>query len=207
MDSGSMNFLKSNYKNIIYSLLILGVGFGVGYYMKKKPSSKFASEAPVAEWKTAILKDTEGRSVHPAELPGNLFVVYFGFSHCPDMCPMALNDIENAFTSLKEDSKNVTPVFITIDPERDTPEVLRKYISHFPGKELVALTGGKDQIGELQKGFGVFSQKTQNPQASGEYGMDHTLFIYLVDKTGNVLRAYPTGIKGEELAKEIKELL
>ncbi|TGL61658.1 SCO family protein [Leptospira sarikeiensis] len=202
-----MNFLKSNYKNLILSLLVLGTGFGVGYYLKGKPKATFASETPVLEWKTAILKDTEGKEIRPYELPGNLFVVYFGFSHCPDMCPMALNDIENAFHILKEDSKNITPIFVTVDPERDTPEVLRKYIERFPGKELVALTGSKEQIENLQKGFGVFSQKTAIPRGNGEYGVDHSLFIYLVDTTGNILRAYPTGIKGEELAKEIRELL
>ncbi|TGK05637.1 SCO family protein [Leptospira langatensis] len=197
-----------NYKKIILYLLVLVVGLGIGLGIQKYfKKTEYALEYPVQEWKTAVLKDTEGKDIRPSELNGNLFVVYFGFSHCPDMCPMALMDIENAFRILGEDSKTVTPVFITVDPERDTPEVLRNYISRFPGKELVALTGGKAKLEELQKGFGVFSQKVQNPAQAGGYGVDHSLFIYLVNKSGMILRAYPTGIKGPELAEEIRKLL
>ncbi len=196
-----------NQKKILLSIFFLALCLGIGFYFGKfYKKQRAASVNPVEEWKTAQLKDTSNRSLKLSELDGKLFVVYFGFSHCPDMCPMALNDIEDSFKLLGDDSEKATPIFITVDPERDTPEVLGKYIERFPGKKLVALTGGKDQIESLQKGFGAFSQKVKVDSLSDGYGVDHTLFIYLVDKTGNILRAFPTGIKGEELAKEIREV-
>ncbi|EPG67711.1 SCO family protein [Leptospira wolffii] len=192
----------------VFPVGILVLGLVAGYFGRKfSQDGNFASSDPVPEWKTAVLKDTSGKDVRLGELPGNIFVLYFGFSHCPDMCPMALTDIEKAFSLLGNDAQNAKPIFITVDPERDTPEVLRKYVERFPGKDLEALTGTKEEIEGLQKGFGSFSRKVQAPNAPDGYGVDHSLFIYLVDREGRILKAFPTGIKGEELAEEIRKVL
>lgn len=197
-----------NIKNLIIPVSILLVGLAIGYsYKKYTAANSYASSEPVSEWKTVSLKNTSGKELRLADLEGEVFVVYFGFSHCPDMCPMALTDIEKAFSLLGKDGEKAKPVFITIDPERDTPELLRKYVERFPGKELEALTGPKDQVASLQKGFGSFSRKVASPNAPDGYGLDHSLFIYLVHRDGRILKAFPTGIKGEELAGEIRDLL
>ncbi|EPG76061.1 SCO1/SenC [Leptospira fainei serovar Hurstbridge str. BUT 6] len=193
-----------NLKKIIIGFIVLFTGVMVGLaprFFKRKPA--FASDSPIAEWKTISLKNTEGKETVLSGLKGDIFVVYFGFSHCPDMCPLAIEEIGAALKGLRGFSDRVTPVFISVDPERDSPEILKKYVSTFPGNSLVALTGSKKDIDSLQSGFGVVSRKVILPSKAEGYGVDHTLLIYLIDKNGNILAAFPTGTNPEDLTKAI----
>ncbi|EQA36886.1 SCO1/SenC [Leptospira inadai serovar Lyme str. 10] len=193
-----------NLRKIIIGFIVVFAGVIIGLaprFFNRKQG--FASESPIAEWKTISLKDTEGKVTSLSGLKGDIFVVYFGFSHCPDMCPLAIEEIGSALKGLKDSSGRVRPVFISVDPERDSPEVLKKYVSTFPGNSLVALTGSKKDIDSLQLGFGVISKKVILPAKESGYGVDHTLLIYLVDKKGNILAAFPTGTNPEDLTKEI----
>ncbi|TGK17239.1 SCO family protein [Leptospira fluminis] len=200
---------RTDYYKILIGVAVVAVGIGVGflpsYFEKKK---EFAGEEPVIEWKTAIVKNSKGIETKLSGLEGKLFLVYFGFSHCPDLCPLALEEMGRAYRLLGPDSSRIVPVFVSIDPERDTPEVLEKYAEGFPDRALKAFTGGRDQIEALQRGFGVVSKKVPLPQGKvGGYGVDHTLVLYLVDRNGNILSAYPTGTSPEELSKGIRHWL
>ncbi|PJZ70386.1 hypothetical protein CH373_12120 [Leptospira perolatii] len=189
------------------SLLLFGFAigwFGVNYFKKSSDSS----EVFVPEWSSVKLTDQEGKDLVPSSLNGELFVVYFGFSHCPDMCPLALSDITIAYQNLNpQEQSKVRPVFISVDPERDTPEVMKKYVERFPGKALVAMTGKKQLLETMQIGFGARSKKVSAPSLEGGYSVDHTVLIYLVSKQGKILAAYPSGTSPEELRKGIISLL
>lgn len=161
----------------------------------------------VSEWSTSSLKDTNNQEIVLGKIPGKLKLVYFGFSHCPDMCPRALLDMSAAVQELGSLGKDLTPIFISVDPERDSPELLSKYIKQFPGKRLIALTGDKSRLDSLQSAFGAISKKVSAPQLEGGYTVDHTVFLYVVDEQNRIIATYPGNTDGKILAKEIRRFL
>ncbi|TGK31141.1 SCO family protein [Leptospira gomenensis] len=195
-------------KILVVSILILGVGIGFfGWKKFQSRSGEVRDPVVVNEWSSISLKNTEGKEVIPSEIPGKLKLVYFGFSHCPDMCPRALLDMSSAVRILGEKGNSLTPVFISVDPERDSPELLANYVKQFPGKRLLALTGEKSKLDRLQAAFGAVSKKVNNPQIEGGYTVDHTVFLYVMDDQNRIVAAYPGGTDGKILADEIRRFL
>jgi protein SCO1 len=195
-------------KEKILFILVLVLGIGIGFFGWKEWKS-VSKDAPVfvEEWSKASLKDTKNQEILLSAIPGKLKLVYFGFSHCPDMCPRALLDMSTAVKELGNDGNDLTPVFISVDPERDSPELLSKYVKQFPSERLVALTGDKNTLGVLQAAFGAVSKKVNNPSIEGGYTVDHTFFLYVVDEQSRILATFPGGIEGKALAKEIRRFL
>ncbi|RHX91152.1 photosynthetic protein synthase I [Leptospira yasudae] len=190
------------------SVLIFGIGLGFfGWKLWKSNLAVNQEPVLVEEWSTSVLKNTANSEVLLREIPGKLKLVYFGFSHCPDMCPRAILDMSAAVKELGEDGRNLTPVFISVDPERDSPELLAKYVKQFPGERLVALTGEKSKLDVLQNAFGAISKKVSNPQVAGGYTVDHTVFLYVLDDQSRILATFPGGTDGKTLAKDIKKFL
>ena len=132
------------------------------------------------------LVDQHGATRTDEDFRGRYMLTYFGFTHCPDTCPTALLKITNALEGLAEvdaaKAERVVPVFVSVDPERDTPEALRRYAEHFHPR-LVALTGALGELEELGRAYGVFFAKVPTGQP-GEYLMDHTGFVYLIGPDG-----------------------
>ncbi|AOP33657.1 photosynthetic protein synthase I [Leptospira tipperaryensis] len=195
-------------KEKILFILVLVLGIGIGFFGWKewKNASK---DAPVfvEEWSKTSLIDTKNQEVLLSDIPGKLKLVYFGFSHCPDMCPRALLDMSTAVKELGNDAKDLTPIFISVDPERDSPELLAKYVKQFPSERLVALTGEKNTLDVLQSAFGAVSKKVSNPSIEGGYTVDHTIFLYIVDEKSQILATFPGGMDGKLIAKEIRRFL
>lgn len=123
------------------------------------------------------------------------------------MCPRALLDMSATVRELGKDGKDLTPVFISVDPERDSPELLAKYVKQFPEERLVALTGQKSQLDSLQSAFGAVSKKVSAPQLEGGYTVDHTVFLYVLDDQSRILATFPGGTDGKTLAKDIRKFL
>ena len=142
------------------------------------------------------LTDHTGRLLHDTDLHGHLLVVYFGFTQCPEACPTTLSMLTRAMKLLGDKADQVTLVFITVDPERDTPAVLKEYLVNFD-KRIVGLTGTPQQIADLQKAYKVYSAKksTGNVSASSpadkNYTVDHSSYMYLMDREGNFLNVLP----------------
>jgi cytochrome oxidase Cu insertion factor (SCO1/SenC/PrrC family) len=138
------------------------------------------------------LVDQHGVTRTDKEFRGSFMLMYFGFTHCPDTCPTALLKITNALEELAEldaaKAERVAPVFVSVDPERDTPEALRRYVEHFHPR-LVALTGAPRELGELGRAYGVFFAKVPTGPP-GEYLMDHTGFVYLIGPDGKYLEHF-----------------
>ncbi|EMY15991.1 SCO1/SenC [Leptospira weilii str. Ecochallenge] len=161
----------------------------------------------IEKWYSSALKNTENLEIPLSSIPGKLKLVYFGFSHCPDMCPRAIIDMSAAVKELGEDGKNLTPVFISVDPERDSPELLAKYVKQFSEGRLVALTGEKSKLDSLQNAFGAVSKKVNVPQLEGGYTVDHTIFLYVLDDQSRILATFPGGTDGKTLAEGIRKFL
>jgi protein SCO1 len=150
------------------------------------------------------LVDQDGRARTQEDFKGHLTVLLFGFTHCPDLCPTTLSNLSEALDQLGEDRDRVQIAFITVDPERDTPEVLRDYVSGF-GPNFVGLTGEPVAIRKAAKTFKVFSQKI--PLPGGDYTMDHSAVIYVVDPQARVRLMFSANRQPEDIAHDILELL
>lgn len=132
------------------------------------------------------LTDTEGKIVTEASLNGEPSLVFFGYTHCPDVCPTTLADMSKMLEALGRDKK-AQAVFITVDPERDTSAVLKDYLSNFDPR-IKGLTGSAEAIAAVEKEYRVYAKKV--PAAGEDYSMDHTAVIYLMDKSGRFVNAF-----------------
>jgi protein SCO1/2 len=148
------------------------------------------------------LMGSEGKSVSDADLKGDVVVMFFGFTHCPDVCPTALFEVSELFRKLGEGAK-VRGVFVSVDPERDTPEILKDYLSSFD-KRIIGLSGDRAALEPMLKAYRVYARK--NPAANGEYSMDHSAIVYLLDKQMRFIG--PLNISDAEVAlKDIRKWL
>ena len=148
--------------------------------------------APVAQQIAAIggpfkLTDQNGRPVSDQDLKGYPFLVFFGFTHCPDVCPTTLFEVSEILRSLGGDADRARALFITVDPERDTPAAMKDYLSSFD-PHLAGLTGDAAAIAAVAKAYRVYYKKV--PLDQGDYTMDHTAIVYLMDKDGRFVAPF-----------------
>ena len=135
---------------------------------------------------------------------GKYQLIYFGYTFCPDVCPTTLAVMAAALDKMGPAQDRIVPVFITIDPARDKPEVLKKYLAAF-GPRFVGLTGTDQQIAAVEKEFRVYAKK--QPVTGGTYAMDHSSVIYLMGPYGNLVSFFDEVTEPEALAKELKAKL
>ncbi len=148
--------------------------------------------APVATAVSAVggpfrLVDQSGKTVTDEDLRGRPFLVFFGFTHCPDICPTTLFEVSEVLRQLGPDADGARALFVTVDPERDTPEKLKDYLSSFD-PHLIGLTGAPDAVERVLKAYRVYSKKV--PTEGGGYTMDHTALVYLMDKQGRFVAPF-----------------
>ncbi|WP_341793019.1 MULTISPECIES: SCO family protein [unclassified Rickettsia] len=135
------------------------------------------------------LIDQGGKIFNSNSLKGKLSLIYFGFTYCPDICPTSLQKITEVVNSLDKYDVDVTPVFITIDPRRDTPVVLKEYLKHFSPK-FIGLTGSEEQIKETADKFKVYYAVANHDSDKSSYMIDHSSFVYLMDAEGKYLKHF-----------------
>ena len=123
------------------------------------------------------LKDVNNNPINEKSFEGSLTALFFGFTHCPDVCPMTLNKLDIIIDRLEKDNKKLKVVFISIDPERDTPEVMRDYINSFNNK-FIGITGKPEKIFLLSQSWGIISQKIFSED--GQYAVDHSSPVILL---------------------------
>ena len=150
------------------------------------------------------LVDQNGKAVTDKDFKGRWLIVYFGYTHCPDACPTALNTIGEAIDQLGPKRGLVTPIFITIDPARDTAAVLKSYVASF-GPEFVGLTGSDSAIASAEQAYHVYAAK--HPTADGGYDMDHSSVLYVMDPKGGFVTNFADEIDPETLANRLKSLI
>ncbi len=150
------------------------------------------------------LIDHLGRQVGPETFAGKVRLVFFGFTHCPDVCPTGLSLMSQLLEELGPDAKDVQALFISVDPERDTVTVLKDYISVFAGG-ILGLTGTPAQIEDVTKAFNAYFKKV--PQPSGGYTVDHTASVYLLDRDGNFRATIDLHEKQDVALQKIRRVL
>jgi protein SCO1/2 len=150
------------------------------------------------------LTDQTGRKRSDGEFRGKLMIVYFGYTFCPDVCPADLMAISQALDQLGPAADGVQPIFITIDPERDT-KVLAEYVSAFH-KSFIALTGSPDEVRKVANAYKAFYAKVPAPR-DGEYSIDHTGVIYLMGRDGEYLGFMPPQTGPEKLTEILRKHL
>ena len=152
------------------------------------------------------LTDQNGRTVRDTDFAGRYRIVYFGYTYCPDVCPTDMQKIGQAMKILDKDaprvSQKVVPIFISVDPERDTPAAVKQFVANFYPR-TVGLTGKPDQIAQVAKNYAVYYKK-QPPGPGGGYMVDHLALAYLMGPNGEPLASLPLEKDGAAIAQEVR---
>jgi protein SCO1 len=150
------------------------------------------------------LVDQNGEPFSDADLKGKWHLVFFGYTHCPDVCPTTLNELALAMDRLGKERDKVGIVFITVDPERDTPEAMKSYVASFD-VPVTALTGTQEQVAEAEKAYRVYSAK--HPSSGGDYDMDHSAVIYVMDPQGRFTATFTPDTGADQVAERLEKLI
>jgi protein SCO1 len=150
------------------------------------------------------LTDQNGKAVTDENLKGKPTLIFFGYTHCPDVCPTSLFEISEVLRAMGKDADKVNAVFISVDPERDTQAAMKEYLSSFD-PHLEGLSGDPDAIANVIKSYRVYAKKV--PTKDGDYTMDHTALIYLMDRDGRFVSPFNLKRTPEEAAVELKRYL
>jgi protein SCO1/2 len=152
------------------------------------------------------LVGADGKPVTDRDFRGRYMLIFFGFTHCPDICPAELQVIAQALEQLGDKAKNVVPIFITLDPERDTPEAMANYVKSF-GPNFVGLTGSPEAIAAAAKAYRVAYSKVENKESAGDYSVDHSALVYLMDPEGRYVTHFSYGLSADQMAEKLGKSL
>jgi protein SCO1/2 len=174
---------------------------------KKENFNGTLYDKPAKEFCLTGWKDGKERKVCLSDFKGRIVLMFFGYTHCPDVCPAALQVLSKTMKLLPEDKREkVIVLFISVDPERDTPEKAQKYAEYFY-PTFIGLTGSPKDIERVARDYMAFYKKVESESKTG-YLVDHTAYIYLIDPRGNLKLIYPsTRQKPELLAEDLRKLL
>ena len=152
------------------------------------------------------LTDTNGQPFSLDQLKGDVALVYFGYTTCPDVCPTTLTDMQAVKDDLGKDADRVKVVMVTIDPERDTQAKLGAYLAFFdPG--FIGLRGDADQIEQIKKDYGITVERVEYPDSATKYLLNHSALVYLIDPDGNLLLTFPYGTDPSFMAQDVEHVL
>jgi|SRR5579884_1676926 len=189
---------------VLAGLLILAAGALVGLAFQQGPKGAAGTVLASAIGGPFRLVDQNGKPFGDADLKGKWHLVFFGYTHCPDTCPTALNEIALALDKLGKKRDEVGVVFISVDPERDTPAVLKDYVQSFDAP-ITALTGTSDQVAQAAKDYRVYYAKHQ--RSDGGYDMDHSAVIYVMDPQGRFTATFTPDASADAMATRLEKLL
>ena len=150
------------------------------------------------------LTNHHGNRVSDDDFRGRYMLVFFGFTHCPDVCPSTLRDISMTLDHLDDEANEIQPLFITVDPERDGVEAIGEYVTAFDSR-ILGLTGTRDEIDQVTAAYRIYSARV--PLGDDDYTMDHSAFTYLLDREGKYLAHFSFGIDPEEMSEGIKQAI
>jgi cytochrome oxidase Cu insertion factor (SCO1/SenC/PrrC family) len=196
--------MKIKHIQIILWIIVAAVG---GSILLRGPRPKETStiqsdSSPVAIGGPFSLTDQSGKTRTDAEFRGQWMLVYFGFTHCPDICPTGLLSITQALDALGPTAKNLTPIFISLDPARDTPDALKPYLANFSPR-LIGLTGSAKAVEAAAYAYKVYYSKQSMPNSELGYVINHSGFMYLMGPDGRYVAHFNHDIASAELAKNI----
>jgi protein SCO1/2 len=198
--------MKLRHLLLLGTAVLIGLTAVVGTLVYARPhtfqGSLYEPPLPAADF---ALSDQHGQSFQLSQNQGDIVLMFFGYSNCPDVCPVTLSDFKKVKEELGQQADRVRFVFITTDPERDSPERLLEYLGYFdPG--IIGLTGSRSELEKVWDAYGVYQAKVETGSVSG-YTVDHTSRVYLIDSEGNFLMTFPFGTEARAMAGDVAELL
>jgi protein SCO1 len=152
------------------------------------------------------LEDGNGKQVTDRDFHGKHMLVYFGYTFCPDVCPTTLNEVADALDHLGAKANSLEPIFITVDPKRDTPAVVKQYTAAFSPK-LIGLTGTPEQIANVAKAYRVYYAEHRTGPGPNDYSMDHSSILYLMGPDGKFIAPVRADESGKDMAEDITKLM
>jgi protein SCO1/2 len=167
-----------------------------------QPASR-AATSPVTIGGPFTLSAPDGTTVTDQTYRGKWLLVYFGYTFCPESCPTMLLEIATALKELGPDTAKVQPLFITVDPQRDTPEVMQQYTESFDPR-IIGLTGTPQQIAAVAQEYGAYYVRNTTGPGAEDYVMDHSTYLYVMDPGGKFVRAFDSG---DRIADALRKLL
>jgi len=191
-------------RGLLIFLVGLGVVLGVfvaGHWWSGEPQN-FISAAIGGPF---ALTDQNGVVRHDSDFRGKLMLIYFGYTYCPDACPAALTVMTSALDELGDAAKDVQPIFITVDPERDTVAQMKSYASNFHPR-LLALTGSVEETNAAARAYRIYFEKVK-PQGGGDYLVDHSSLTFLMGRDGKFLTYFGPEVTADQMAAVIKKYL
>jgi cytochrome oxidase Cu insertion factor (SCO1/SenC/PrrC family) len=197
---------------VIVATVLVGVGLGYIAHRLFTGASPIAVVREGRSFGEALvggpfsLVDQDGKRRTDAEFRGRLMLVDFGFTNCPDICPLGLALMADALDRLGPQANNVQPIFITVDPARDTPPVIKDYVAHFSDR-MIGLTGTPEEIAAAAKAYRVYYKVHGDPATNPNYAVDHSGFIYLMGRDGKFLTHFMHDTPPDRVADAIRRYL
>lgn len=185
-------------------LILAGIVFPSTLVMSQPPAGAATSDVTIGGPFT--LSAPNGTTVTDQTYRGKWLLVYFGYTFCPSSCPTMLLEIATALQALGPDAARVQPLFITVDPQRDTPEVLQQFTQSFDPR-IVGLTGSAQQIATVAQEYGAYYVRHTTGPGAEDYVMDHSTYLYVMDPKGKFVRAFETNTPGDRIADALRELI
>jgi protein SCO1/2 len=184
---------------LLLAVLLLGAG---GFFWL----SGNGENSPITIGGPFTLEDGSGKPVTDRDFRGKYMLVYFGYTFCPDVCPTTLNAVADAMDKLGPAAAHIQPVFITVDPKRDTPAVVKQYAAAF-GPNIEGLTGTPEQIAKAAKEYRVYYAEHRTGPGPDDYSMDHSSVLYLMSPDGGFVAPVRADQSGDEIAANLKKLM
>lgn len=189
---------------VFLSVFVVILGLAAGFYFLRPHTfhgTVIQSPEPSFNFK---LTGANG-DVSLSDFRGKMVLLYFGYTFCPDICPATLANVGQALRELGPKADDIQVVMVSVDPERDTPEKLAKYVAQFH-PSIIGVTGSKAQLEEVTSLYGIFYQVTEGSDATG-YLIDHTATLLVLDREGYLKLVFPFGVTSEEIADDLKYML
>ncbi len=190
---------------VMAGILIVAASFLFVYALHENPKGAAGTLLGASIGGPFHLIDQDGRAFSDADLRGKWHLVFFGYTHCPDVCPTTLNEIALALDKLGKHARDdVGVVFVSVDPERDTPAVLKSYVQSFDAP-ITALSGSAAAVAEAAKVYHVYYAK--HPRPDGGYDMDHSAVVYVMDPRGRFTATFTPDTTADAIAARLQKLL
>jgi protein SCO1 len=190
----------------LMALLLIGA-VAAGVYVFGQPTgfrgTTYAEPYPPAP--EIALTRANGEELRLSDLRGKLVALFFGYTSCPDICPTTMAELNQAMEQLGDRAGDVQVVFVTVDPERDTPERVQEYVNHF-NPDFIGLSGSEPELATVWNGYGVYREIVEGASAAG-YLVNHTARVTIIDRQGNLRVSFPFDAPVEDVVHDLKLLL
>jgi protein SCO1 len=187
---------------VLFSVVLFAAGFAGVYTLLHSPEPAAIEGKPLIGGPFSLV-DGAGKRVTDQDFRGRLMLVFFGYAHCPDVCPTELQTMADVLEKLGPDAARVAPIFISIDPKRDTPAEIESYVKNFSPR-IVGLTGDTAEVASAAKAYRVYYRKVGD-DSSDAYTMDHSAFVYLMDAAGRYVTHFSFNSEPKVILEAIKK--